>query len=181
MALHCLSIYSGLTSILVVCRLSLRCLTLVFASASLSTCSVILASISFWISISFFLVMVKTSFIWRSSAFSSIIFFQVLLFAIVASFIKLSFFISSILLACRICFLVMVYSTGIWPVSFRRIVVGVSLGRYRIVLIASLRIVWSLPFSSLTGIQLSQAYVSMGIIMESTSYHIAFILIPLNS
>ena len=49
--------------------------------------------------------------------------------------------------------MVMVYSTGIWPVSFRRIVVGVPLGRYRIVMIASLRIVWSLAFSSLVGIQ----------------------------
>ena len=34
---------------------------------------------------------------------------------------------------------------------------------------------------SLVGIQLSQTDVSMGIIMESTSFHITFILIPLNS
>ena len=125
--------------------------------------------------------MVMTSFILKSSAFSSIIFLQVLLFAIVTSFIKLSLLISSIFLVCRICFLVMMYSTGIWPVSFRRIVVGVALGRYGILLIASLRIVWSLAFSSLVGIQLSQAYVSMGLIMESSSCHIAFISIPLNS
>ena len=123
MALHCfrfsLSIYSGLTPILVVCRLSLQCLTLVFGSASLSICSVILAGISFWVRAfnGFYFVVAMASFIWRSSALSSIIFLQVLLFVIVASFIKLSLFISSILFASRICFLVMMYSTGIYGQS----------------------------------------------------------------
>ena len=59
----------------------------------------------------------------------------------------------------------MICSTGRLPVSLRMMVVGVPLGRYRIVLIASLKIVCSLLFSSLVSFQLSQANVKMGIMM----------------
>ena len=68
-----------------------------------------------------------------------------------------------------------------FPVSLRRIVVGVPFGRYRMVLSASLKMVWSLFFSSLLMSHPSHEWVIIGIIMASTICQIACILIPLNS
>ena len=100
---------------------------------------------------------------------------------LVASLIRVSSFISFIHFAWSIFFFVIMYSIGMLPVSFRRIVVGVPLGRYKRVLIASLKILWSLLFSSFVVFQPSHAYVFMGMTMASTICQIAYIFIPLNS
>ena len=98
-----------------------------------------------------------------------------------ASFIRVSSFISLILFAWSILFFFIIYCIGTLPVSFRRIVVGVPLGRYRRVLITSLKILWSLLFSSFMVFQPSHAYVIVGMTMASTICQIAYIFIPLNS
>ena len=63
------------------------------------------------------------------SAVFSMFSLHVLCVVLVVSFIRDSSFISSILFACRICFFFMMYSIGRFPVSLRRIVVGVPWGR----------------------------------------------------
>ena len=75
----------------------------------------------------------------------------------------------------------MMCSTGRLPVSRRIIVVGVHLSKYRIVLIASLKMVCSLPFTSLVSFQLSHAYVRIGIMVVLTICHTGLIFMPLNS
>ena len=112
---------------------------------------------------------------------SSMCFLHVLVSGCVASFIRASSFIMSILFACMIFFLIIVYSTGMYPVSLSRIIVGMPFGRYRSVFITSLNMVCSFLFSSLPMVQPSHAYVIIGIIMASTICHIACIFIPLNS
>ena len=119
--------------------------------------------------------------IWSSLAMSITCFLHVLVLACVASFIGDSSFIWSMRLACRIFFILMVYSIGMLPVSFRRIVVGVPLGRNSRVFVVSLNMHCSLLFSSLLVVHPSHAYVIMGMMMASTICHIACILIPLNS
>ena len=74
----------------------------------------------------------------------------------------------------------MMNSAGRLPVSLRMIVVGMPLGKSRIVLIASLKMVCSLPFSSLVSFQLSHAYVRIGIMIVSTICLIALIFMPFN-
>ena len=97
----------------------------------------------------FLLTISITSLRWSLSIVSWIFFLHRLWFVLVVSLISDSTFIPSILLAWRICFLFIIYSIGMFPVSLRRIVVGVPFGRYRMVLSASLKIVWSLFLSSL--------------------------------
>ena len=80
---------------------------------------------------------------------SSICFLHVLVSGYVASFIRATSFIMSILFACMIFFLIIVYSTGMYPVSLSRIIVGMPFGRYRRVFITSLNMVCSFLFSSL--------------------------------
>ena len=71
---------------------------------------------------------------------------QVLVSACVASLIRASSFNRSMRLACRIFVFLMVYSIGMLPASFRRIVVGVPLGRHSRVLIAPLNMHWVFCF-----------------------------------
>ena len=87
----------------------------------------------------------------------------------------------SILFACRIFFLLIVSSTGMYPVSLSRIVVGMPLGRYRRVFITSLNMACSFLFSSLPMVQPSHAYVIIEMMMASTICHIACIFILLSS
>ena len=112
---------------------------------------------------------------------SSICFLHVLVSGCVASFIRASSFIMSILFACMILFLITVYSTGMYPVSLSRMIVGMPFGRYRRVFITSLNMVCNFLFSSLPMVQPLHAYVIIGMMMASTICHIACIFIPLNS
>ena len=135
MALHCflvsLSMYSGLFPTSMLAFLSFQCLTLVLFWDSFSMSSRIFVLISSWIRrFRLFLFVIETmSFSWSSSAVFSTFSFHMLCVVLVASFIRDSSFISSILFACRICFFFIIYSIGRLPVSLRRIVVGVPWGR----------------------------------------------------
>ena len=187
MALHCFrfsfSIYFGLVPIFVSLLFAHQWLILGFRSASISISSANLASLSLWISVfkHFLDSTVICSAIWNSLVVSSMFFFHMLVSVFVMSFTSDSSSIWSILLAWRIDFFFIVYSSGILPVSWRRIVVGVPFGRHKRVFIASLNILCSFFFSSLFSVQPSHAWVSMGIIIVSTICHIACIFIPLNS
>ena len=158
MALHCFrfsfSIYFGLVPIFVSLLFAHQWLILGFRSASFSISSANLASLSLWIRVfkPFLVSTVICSATWNSLVVSSMFFFHMLVSVFVMSFISDSSSICSILLAWRIAFFI-VYSSGILPVSWRRIVVGVPFGRHKRVFNASLNILCSFFFSSLFSVQ----------------------------
>ena len=91
------------------------------------------------------------------------------------------FLLAIILLACISFFFFIISSIGIFPVSARRMFVGVCWGRWRMVFRALLNIVSSWSDSFFVGSHASEPYVMIGIMVAYTSCHTASILIPWNS
>ena len=186
-ALHCfllsLVIYSGLPFSCSFVLFSIQCLVFVFVVAS---------SIISWLVISLLRVsrtLLRPCLLMRRFSpvrlYSSRISF-VLLFHILLSFIVIDLFsegpvLWSILWACITLFFFIILSMGRYPVSWRRILVGVCCGRNSRVFSALFIMVCSCWSSVLVGSHPSAPYVSMGMIMESASCHTASICIPLNS
>ena len=104
-----------------------------------------------------------------------------MLFPFVIVWIRLGLSLVSTLFACIIFFFLTIISIGRNPVSASRMAVGVWSGSCRIVFIALLNIASICAISLIFGSHDSDPYVIIGVIMVSTSSHMALIFIPLNS
>ena len=175
--------YFGLLSLHMVSLFSIQCLVLVIMLASSKISCVVICL--FIMSRAFprpcMLIDRLSSVRLYSFSISTVLILHRLLLWVVSDLFSEGPFLWSILWACIILFFFIILSTGMYPVSDRRIEVGVCWGRYNKVFRALFRIVWICWSSVLVGFHPSAPYVRIGMIMESTCCHTASISMPLNS